>query len=79
MMRIFFLTDSDTCNLKSSCSLAGERVNQYWKFETIAYEIQNKSLFCQAFVLLIENISTQNKNEMGQFTVTHTNTSIFNI
>ena len=51
-------------------------------------EIQNNSLwnskqklikFYQAFVLLIENISTQNKNEIVQFKVTHTNTSIFNI
>ena len=59
----------------------------WWTGQSIL-EIRNNSLwnskqklikFCQAFVLLIENISTQNKNEMGQFTVTHKNTSIFNI
>ena len=44
MMGIVSLTDSNTCNLKSLCSLAGEQVNEYWKFETVAYEIQDKSL-----------------------------------
>ena len=35
--------------------------------------------FYQAFALLIENISMQNKNEIVQFRVTHATTSIFNI
>ena len=44
MMQIFSLTDSNTFNLMSSCSLASERVNEYWKFETIALKTQNKIL-----------------------------------
>ena len=35
--------------------------------------------FYQAFALLIENISMQNKNEIVQFRVTHATTYIFNI
>ena len=52
MMQIFSLTDSNTSNLKSLCSLAGEWANEYWKFETIAYEIQNKSLLNSIRLLL---------------------------
>ena len=47
-------------NLMSLCSLAEEWVNKYWIFETIAYEIQNKSLLkILTNALLIENISEQ--------------------
>ena len=61
-MQIFSLTDSNTCNLMSLCILASEQVNEYWKFKT-TYEIQNKNIkFYKADALLIENISTQNKN-----------------
>ena len=66
-MQIFSLTDSNTCNLMSLCILASKQVNEYWKFKT-TYEIQNKNIkFYKADALLIENISTQNKN-----TIVHT-------
>ena len=59
MMQIFSLADSNMCNLMRSCSLASDWVNEYWKYKTIAYEIQNISLLnSEANEMLIGNIST---------------------
>ena len=65
-MQIF--TDNNISNLISLYLLACERISEYWKFKTIAYEIQNKSLliFYEAVALLIESISMQNKNKIVQ-------------
>ena len=66
-MQIFSLNDSNTNELMSLCILASEQVNEYWKFKTTRNSKQKHIKFYKADALLIENISTQNKN-----TIVHT-------